>query len=121
VRSPLLDHRLIEFMASLPADLKLRGIRKKYILRKIAARIIPGKNINRVKQGFGVPVGQWFRGQLRPLLCDTLLSSRFLKNGYFRPGEIKQMAGLHLKGRKDYGFQLWALLMFALWRDKNEN
>lgn len=114
-RSPFLDHRLIEFVASLPPHFKLNGLTKKYILKKVATKIIPKENIYRTKQGFGVPIGQWFRGELKDYLCDNLLSSDFLGRGYFKPVAVKEMVNLHLSKQKDYSFQLWALLMFELW------
>lgn len=114
-RSPFLDHRLMEFVVSLPSHFKLRGFKKKYILKKIATKFIPRENIYRTKQGFGVPIGQWFRGELKDYLCDNLLSNKFLKRGYFKPEAVKNMVDLHLRRRTDYSFQLWTLLMFELW------
>lgn len=114
-RSPFLDHRLMEFAASLPPEFKLRGLSKKYILKKVAAEFLPRENVYRRKQGFGVPVGRWLRTELKDLLTDNLLSPAFLNRGYFRPEPIKEMVKLHIAGQKDYDFQLWALLMFELW------
>lgn len=114
-RSPFLDHRLIEFVVSLPSNYKLRGLTQKYIMKKIATKIIPKENIYRTKQGFGVPIGQWFRGELKDYLCDNLLSSGFLKRGYFKSTATREMVEQHLSNKKDYGFQLWTLLMFELW------
>ena len=118
VRSPFLDHRLMEFAASLPPHFKLRGLTKKYILKKMALKFVPEENIHRSKQGFGVPIGQWFRGELKDYLCDNLLSSDFLGRGYFKPVAVKEMVNLHLSKQKDYSFQLWTLLMFELWHKK---
>lgn len=117
-RSPFLDHRLMEFVVSLPSDFKLRNFRKKYILKKIATKIIPKENIYRTKQGFGVPIGQWFRTDLKDFLCDNLLSPIFIKRGYFKPEVIRETVQLHLSGRKDYSFLLWTLLMFEAWHRK---
>lgn len=117
-RSPFLDHRLIEFVASLPSRLKLKGIQQKYILKKVAMRLIPKKNIYRTKQGFGVPIGRWFRTELKDYLRDNLLSERSLKRGYFKPEAVKRMVNLHLSRQKDYSFCLWALLMLELWHLK---
>lgn len=118
VRSPFLDHRLMEFVASLPSGFKLKGFAQKYILKKVAAKVIPHRNIHRSKQGFGVPVGMWFRHELREFLCDNLFSQEFLKYGYFSPGFIKEMVNQHVSNRKNYTFQLWTLLMFKLWHDR---
>jgi len=88
------------------------------ILKKIALDFVPKENIYRSKQGFGVPIGQWFRGELKDYLCDNLLSSDFLGRGYFKPVAVKEMVNLHLSKQKDYSFQLWTLLMFELWHKK---
>ncbi len=117
-RSPFLDHKLIEFAAKLPSDLKIRGAAKKYILRKAVKGLLPEENINRRKMGFGMPVGQWFRGELKTFLFDTVLSGPALKRGYFKPGAVKRIVEDHTTGRKDYALQLWAILMLELWHIK---
>lgn len=117
-RSPFLDHELIEFAAKLPSDFKIRGLTKKYILRKAVKGLLPGENISRRKMGFGIPVGKWFRGELRDFLRETILSGPALKRGYFRPGAIKNMVEDHISGKRDYTFQLWAILMLELWHKK---
>jgi len=121
VRSPFLDHRLMEFAASLPSRLKLKGCIKKYILKKLASKIIPHQNVYRSKKGFGVPVGMWFRHELKEFLCDNLFSQEFLSCGYFSPELVKGMVKQHLSYKKNYGLQLWAILMFKLWFDKFMN
>lgn len=117
-RSPFLDHRLMEFVASLPSHLKLRGFTKKYILKKVATKIIPKENVYRRKHGFGVPIGRWLRADLKDFLCDNLLSPSSLNRGYFKPEMVKEMVDLHLSQRKDYGLHLWTFLMFELWHRK---
>ncbi len=117
-RSPFLDHELMEFAAKLPSDLKIRGSAKKYILRKAVKGLLPEENIRRRKMGFGVPVGQWFRGELKGFLRETLLSEVSLKRGYFRPDALKKIVEDHIAGKKDHTFQLWSLLMLELWHKK---
>jgi asparagine synthase (glutamine-hydrolysing) len=117
-RSPFLDHKLVEFTASLPPDFKLKRFVKKNILKKAVKNIIPGDNIHRRKMGFGVPVGVWFRRELKGLLEGTLLSPNSLKRGYFKSDAIKNMVYLHTSAQKDYGFHLWALLMLELWHQR---
>lgn len=114
-RSPFLDHKLIEFAASLPVKYKMRNLVKKYILKKAIKGLVPAANINRPKMGFGVPVGVWFRGELKDFLRNTILSKPSLDRGYFKPEAISKMYELHTNGQKDYEFQLWALLMLELW------
>jgi asparagine synthase (glutamine-hydrolysing) len=114
-RSPLLDHVLMEFAAALPAGLKLRGRTSKYLLRKVARGLLPAANLRRRKMGFGVPVGDWMRGELRPLLEDALLSPRARARGYFRPESLRQLVGEHVGRVRDHTYRLWALLWLELW------
>jgi len=114
-RSPFLDHKLMEFVASLPAKYKMKGLIKKYILKKAIKNLIPKKNIHRRKMGFGMPVGKWFRGELKDSLSETLLSKTSLERGYFKPESIKLMVKKHLLGQADHSMQLWSLLMLELW------
>lgn len=115
-RSPFLDHKVMEFAARLPRNLKVRGRTLKYLLRKYAERLLPPAAMNRRKMGFGVPVGEWMRGEMRPLLEDTLLSKRAIQRGYFQPDAIRRFIGEHVEGRHDHSFRLWSLLWLELWR-----
>ncbi|HEX8351921.1 MAG TPA: asparagine synthase (glutamine-hydrolyzing) [Pyrinomonadaceae bacterium] len=114
-RSPFLDHHVIEFAASLPENLKLRGLTTKYILKKTLAKLLPAQNLSRSKMGFGVPVGHWFRGQMQGFLRENLLSDRASRRGVFRPEAVRNMVELHTRGERDYTHQLWTLLMLELW------
>jgi asparagine synthase (glutamine-hydrolysing) len=114
-RSPFLDHELMEFAALLPSGLKLRGRSAKHLLKQAFADLLPRENLARRKIGFGIPVGQWLRGPLSPLLCDTLLSETGLGRGYFRPAAVRRLVNEHLAGQVDHGFQLWSLLVLELW------
>lgn len=114
-RSPFLDHHVIEFAASLPEKFKLRGLTTKYLLKRVLKKLLPAENLARRKMGFGVPIGQWFRGQLQPFMRETLLSERALGRGLFQPGAVRQLIELHTRGEKDYSHQLWTLLMLELW------
>lgn len=117
-RSPLLDHRLMEFVAALPVSFKLRGAAKKYILKKVAKQFIPWENIYRPKKGFGVPIGEWFRGELKGILLDNVLDTHFLKIGYFNKKALQGIVTQHMSQKEDHSFQLWTLLMFSLWHRK---
>jgi asparagine synthase (glutamine-hydrolysing) len=114
-RSPFLDHHVIEFAASLPENLKLRGLTTKYILKKTLTKLLPSENLTRNKMGFGVPIGHWFRGQMQPFLRENLLSERAARRGLFRPEAVRRLIELHTRGERDYTHQLWALLMLELW------
>ncbi len=115
-RSPFLDHEVVEFAARLPVHLKLRhGLRQKYLLKRLARKLIPAANIDRPKMGFGVPVGQWLRGPLRDLGAEALLSQRARQRGYFRPDRVARLWTEHQSHTGDHAFSLWTLLMFELW------
>ncbi|MFH1508138.1 MAG: asparagine synthase (glutamine-hydrolyzing) [Candidatus Omnitrophota bacterium] len=117
-RSPFLDHKLMEFCARLPAEYKLKGRNKKYILKKAIENIVPKENIYRRKMGFGVPIGRWFRGELKGFVRETLLGEPSLKRGYFEPDALRRIVQEHTEGRRDHSFKLWSLLMLELWHQR---
>lgn len=114
-RSPFLDHHVIEFAASLPENLKVRGTTTKYLLKRMLKHLLPSENIERPKMGFGTPLGPWFRGQLQGFLRETLLSEKALKRNLFKPESVLRLVDLHTQGRRDIGAQLWTLSMLELW------
>jgi len=114
-RSPFLDHKLIEFAASLPEELKLRGTGTKRLLKKVAERLVPRDVIYRKKMGFGVPIGHWLRGEMNAFLKEVLLSERSLTRGVIRPNTLKQLVARHTSGENDHSHRLWTLLMLELW------
>jgi asparagine synthase (glutamine-hydrolysing) len=114
-RSPFLDWQLTEFVARLPSDLKLRGRTSKYLLKKAVADLVPASNMHRPKQGFAVPIGAWFRGELRDYLADHVLGDRFNGRGLFHAAEVRRLFDEHQRGAQDYAHHLWVLLMLELW------
>lgn len=114
-RSPFLDHNVIEFAASLPESLKMRRFETKSLLKKVAARLVPHEVIYRRKMGFGVPIGKWFRGEMKDFVRDTLLSPTALQRGIVRPGVIEKHVNEHINGDRDHSGQIWTLLMLELW------
>ncbi|MEO7658286.1 MAG: asparagine synthase (glutamine-hydrolyzing) [Pyrinomonadaceae bacterium] len=114
-RSPFLDHNLIEFAASLPETMKMRGLGTKTLLKKVAARLVPKEVIYRRKMGFGVPIGKWFRGEMKDFVRSVLLSDKSLKRGIVRPEILQRYVDEHTSGERDHAFQLWTLLMLELW------
>ncbi|HMQ04651.1 MAG TPA: asparagine synthase (glutamine-hydrolyzing) [Pyrinomonadaceae bacterium] len=114
-RSPLLDHNVIEFAASLPAGLKMRGVETKSLLKKVAARLVPREVVYRQKMGFGVPIGKWFRTEMREFVRGVLLSGRALDRGIIRPEILRNYVDEHTEGRRDHSPRLWSLLMLELW------
>jgi asparagine synthase (glutamine-hydrolysing) len=114
-RSPFLDHELMEFCASLPSDLKLRGLTTKYLLRRAVRDLLPAAVVDRPKQGFGVPIDRWLRGELRGLVHDVLLDTRTLQRGYFHEPVVRRLLGEHQRGVRGWHYQLWNLLVLELW------
>ena len=114
-RSPFLDHHLMEFAATLPENLKLRGLKTKYLLKRVLKRLVPQENLTRRKMGFGVPIGSWFRGSMQPLLRETLLSDRALKRGLFKPDAVRALVEQHVAQQVEHSHRLWSLLMLELW------
>jgi asparagine synthase (glutamine-hydrolysing) len=114
-RSPMLDHEFMEFAASLPADLKLRGETTKYVLKEALRGLLPADVIDRPKKGFSVPLDAWFRRELREMSGDLLLDGRLAGRGYFKRGAVQQLLEEHWAGTANRDTQLWSLLMLESW------
>ena len=114
-REPLLDHRLLEFAASVPASLKLKDGRSKYLLRRLLDRRVPASILQRGKRGFEAPIGEWLRGPLAPMADDLLLDGRLRDRGVFDAREVARLWTDHKDGRSDHRHRLWQLIMLELW------
>jgi asparagine synthase (glutamine-hydrolysing) len=114
-RSPFLDHPLVEFVARLPTALKLRLSGGKWLLRNTMADRLPRSVLRRRKQGFGVPLGQWLRGELRELVTELVLSPSARQREVVRPDAAQRICEEHWSGRRDRSVQIWLLLMLELW------
>jgi asparagine synthase (glutamine-hydrolysing) len=112
---PLLDNRVIDFAATLPAHLKIANGRRKHVLKEAVRSLLPPGIIDRKKQGFGVPLGVWFRGGLTDVFADVLTSPRTRQRGYFQPAFVNRLVDEHLAGRRDHTLRLWQLMVFELW------
>ncbi|MGH9470401.1 MAG: asparagine synthase (glutamine-hydrolyzing) [Terriglobia bacterium] len=117
LRTPFLDHRLIEFAASLPASLKVRRFELKYLLKKAVEPWLPKKIVYRQKRGFSVPISHWLRSGLRPLAEEMLSPARLKREGIFNPAIVGGLLREHQAGRADHRKTLWTLLCFELWYD----
>ncbi|TSC72472.1 MAG: asparagine synthase [Parcubacteria group bacterium Gr01-1014_38] len=116
VRSPLLDHHLLELTATMPSALKIRGITgRKALLKNVARGLVPDEILSRPKQGFSLPLDWWFRGALQPLLRETLLSERARRRGFLHQAAVKALVDQHVSGGVNRGKFLWLLLMLELW------
>ncbi|MBI4840476.1 MAG: asparagine synthetase B, partial [candidate division NC10 bacterium] len=114
-RSPFLDHEFMEFAATIPSHLKVRGRAKKIILRRALAGLLPEETLHRPKMGFGVPIEHWLRHELRDLVTQTLLGRRCLERGYFRRETVQRLVDEHVQGTTNSQQVLWTLLMLELW------
>jgi asparagine synthase (glutamine-hydrolysing) len=115
IRAPFLDYRMMEFAATVPLARKLNLWQSKYLLKKLAEKFIPKENIYRRKWGFGVPIGVWFRGDLKPYLYSIILSDRAKKRGYFNYEYVRRIIEEHLAGRGYHEHKIWSLLWLELW------
>jgi asparagine synthase (glutamine-hydrolysing) len=112
VREPLMDHPLIEWLATLPPELKLRNGETKYLLKKALEPYLPREVLYRPKMGFAVPLARWFRGPLRQKVREAVLGSVLADTGWFDSAYLRQLVESHQAGRRDYSAPLWTLLMF---------
>lgn len=129
VRAPLLDNAVADFALSLPASMRVgnaeqktggsfqNGFEPKWLLKKVAERYLPKDLVYRRKMGFGIPLDEWLRGELRELLQDTLLSSTCRKRGWIDPCIIERMVSEHMEGTARHHYGLWALFMLELWAE----
>ncbi|HSK64154.1 MAG TPA: asparagine synthase (glutamine-hydrolyzing) [Pyrinomonadaceae bacterium] len=117
VRAPFLDPRVAEFAASLPCNYKLRGMKTKHILKKAVRDLLPSFVTRRGKKGFGVPVAEWLKFNLRPLARDLLSPERVRRAGVFNPDYVARLQDEHERGVANHRKLLWTLLMFELWHE----
>lgn len=119
VRSPLLDHELIEWVSGLSPDLKLRGQQGKYILKKAMQPYLPNDVLYRQKMGFSVPLAKWFRGPLSGMVKQRITQGTLMSTGLFNEATLNTMVMEHASGIKDHSTPLWTLLMFERFVDKH--
>lgn len=117
-RVPFLDHRVVEYAAALPAGLKLRGLTKKYILKRAMSRDLPAKVLHGKKRGFNVPIPSWLNHELRDLVHEVLGPERLKDVGFFNPEVVASMVSEHELKRVDYSRNIWCLLIFMLWHEE---
>ncbi|MFN0141321.1 MAG: asparagine synthetase B family protein, partial [Pyrinomonadaceae bacterium] len=116
-RAPFLDPRVGQFAAGLPLGHKLRGSKGKYILKKALEPLLPHEILHRKKKGFGIPVADWLKGRLNPLMHDLLAAERLKRQGLFDSGYVQTLITEHENGTASHHKQLWTLLVFELWHD----
>lgn len=114
-RSPLLDYRMLELSTRIPPALKLRNGEKKSLFKRALLRILPKEHLERPKMGFGIPIHDWFRGELKELAWETLTAPRVGQRGILRPEAVRRMLLDHFAGRSSEGVRIWTLLFLELW------
>ncbi len=115
VRAPLLDHRVIEYAARIPSQLKLKKQEKKYILKECFKSLLPDEILYRKKMGFSVPLASWLRHELKPICERELFAENSCLLSYFDPAKIRNYWDQHQSGKFDHSALLWSMLMFCLW------
>ena len=117
-REPMLDYRIVEFAAQLPDNLKYRDGQKKWILKQIVHKYLPKEMMDRPKMGFGVPLMEWFRDELKEMFLHYLNEERLIKEGIFNVDEVVYLRDSFLSGRNSNARKLWNILTFEMWYEK---
>ena len=119
VRSPFMDHRIVEFAASLPLHYKQKGHKRKHILSEAFQDVIPKELQERKKMGFGVPIARWFRNEWKDIAKERILDGKAVKTGFFKRENVEKMLDQHCQMKADNSYSLWALLIFEIWLSEN--
>jgi asparagine synthase (glutamine-hydrolysing) len=114
-RPPIVDYKVVEYAASIPASLKLRGKTLKYILKRVASRYLPRKLITRRKQGFGFPLAHWMRNELADYVRGLMAESRFVELGLFDRAYVDRLLDEHIGGKADHNYRIWILINLEMW------
>ena len=114
-RAPILDYRVVEYAATVPTNLKLKGKESKYILKKTMERLLTDETLYRKKMGFSVPLASWLRNEINHIAESRLLTPANGISQFFKPDEVKKIWQQHQSGARDYSSELWSMLAFELW------
>jgi asparagine synthase (glutamine-hydrolysing) len=118
-RVPFLDPMVTNLALALPTRLKVRGLRKKVLLRRAVEPLLPGRIASARKRGFSIPAAAWLRGELEPFARETLSAATLRRQGFFRPDAVTRLLNAHVSGKEDLSRQLWGLLAFTLWHERH--
>lgn len=121
VRVPILDHKLVDWISTLPPELKLRGREGKYIFKKALESYLPKEILYRPKMGFSIPLASWFRGPLKQRVRDSILGETMSGSGLFERSYLETLVNQHQSGRRDYSASIWTLMMFDAFLRKSES
>ena len=117
VRTPFLDHRVVQFAAGVASNLKLKGFTTKYLLKRCMARKLPREVLTRKKEGFSIPIKNWLRYELRSMMEEVLSPARLKQEGLFNAPYVEQLKREHLQGTANHSHLLWSLMIFEIWRE----
>lgn len=116
-RVPFLDHRFVEFTATIPSRLKLQGKSTKYLLKKAMQGILPPEILNRGKEGFSIPIKNWLKTDLKSLMLEVLEPQKIKREGFFNANYVEQLKKEHLSGKKNHSHRLWSMMVFGIWQN----
>jgi len=116
-RVPFLDHRFVEFAGTIPGNLKIQGLKTKVILKQAMEDLLPREILYRGKEGFSIPIKNWLREELKPLMMDTLAREKIKREGFFNSAFVENLKNQHLAGTENHSHRLWALMIFGRWYD----
>ena len=118
-RVPFLDPAVTNLALALPTRHRVHGLRKKVLLRKAVAPLVPERIVKGKKRGFSIPAAAWLRGELEPFARQTLSADTLRRQGFFRPEAVATLIDRHVAGKEDLSRQLWGLLAFTLWHERH--
>ena len=116
-RVPFLDHRFVEFTATIPGRLKLQGKNTKYLLKKAMGDILPPQILNRGKEGFSIPIKNWLKTDLKSLMLEVLEPQKVKREGFFNANYVERLKKEHLSGKENHSHRLWSMMVFGIWQD----
>lgn len=116
-RVPFLDHRFVEFSATIPSRLKLQGKNTKYLFKKAMGDVLPPQILNRSKEGFSIPIKNWLKEDLKPLMLEVLDQEKIKREGFFNTNYVEQLKKEHLSGKENHSHRLWSMMVFGIWQD----
>jgi asparagine synthase (glutamine-hydrolysing) len=116
-RVPYLDYRFVEFAATIPGEYKMQGLKTKVILKQAMEKLLPDEILYRGKEGFSIPIKNWLKKELKPLMTDTLAPEKLKREGFFNSDYVQKLVKQHLKGVENHSHRLWALIIFGRWYD----
>ncbi len=115
-RVPFLDHRFVEFSATIPSSLKLQGKNTKYLLKKAMEDVLPPQILNRGKEGFSIPIKNWLKEDLKPLMLEVLDQQKIKREGFFNANYVEQLKKEHLSGKENHSHRLWSMMVLGIWQ-----